>query len=110
MCTEKTDLIGLLAGIKHIDFVKSKPAEAVGTVGDGFEAFILVNGAVDKEQLKARFEKELALEKAAIARYDAKLSGSFARHAPAEVVEAEKEKRSASVRRTEKLIEYMESL
>ena len=110
VCTEKAELIGLLAGIKHIDFVKSKPAEAVGTVGDGFEAFILVNAGIDKAQLKARFEKELESEKAAIARYDAKLSGSFAQHAPAEVVEAEKEKRNASVRRTEKLIEYIESL
>lgn len=110
VCLEKTDLIKLLAGIKNIEFVSEKPSGAVGTVGEGYEAFILVQGAVDKAQLKARFEKELASEREAIARLDAKLTGKFAAHAPAEVVEAEKEKRRLAVRRTEKLTEYIQSL
>ena len=90
--------------------MSEKPSGAVGTVGEGYEAFILVQGAVDKAQLKTRFEKELASEREAIARLDAKLAGKFAAHAPAEVVEAEKEKRRLAVRRTEKLTEYIQSL
>ncbi|WP_455160731.1 class I tRNA ligase family protein, partial [Treponema lecithinolyticum] len=110
VCREKTDLIRLLAGVKNIDFVNEKPPLSVGTVGDGFEAFILVQDGIDKEQLKARFQKALDTEQGFIAKSDAKLSGKFAQNAPPEVVEAEKEKRNASVHRAEKLKQYIQSL
>ena len=110
VCREKTDLIRLLAGVKNIDFVNEKPPLSVGTVGDGFEAFILVQDGIDKEQLKARFQKALDTEQGFIAKSDAKLGGKFAQNAPPEVVEAEKEKRNASVHRAEKLKQYIQSL
>lgn len=110
VCHEKTDLIRLLAGVKNIDFVNEKPPLSVGTVGDGFEAFILVQDGIDKEQLKARFQKALDTEQGFIAKSDAKLGGKFAQNAPPEVVEAEKEKRNASVHRAEKLKQYIQSL
>ena len=107
---EKTDMIELLAGVSKIDFVDAKPASAIGAVGAGFEAFLLVDEGVNKEQLKARFEKSIATEQAAIQRSEAKLSGKFAEHAPAEVVQAEKEKLEESRRRVEKLAGYVKEL
>ncbi|MBP5465024.1 MAG: valine--tRNA ligase, partial [Treponema sp.] len=93
-----------------IDFVDAKPASAIGAVGTGFEAFLLVGEGVNKDQLKARFEKSIAAEQAAIQRSEAKLSGKFAEHAPAEVVQAEKEKLEESRRRVEKLTGYVKEL
>ena len=110
VCKEKTDIIKLLAGIGEIDFVDSKLEGAIGTVGNGFEAFIKIDGSVNVEQLKARFTKELTTEKAFIAKVDAKLAGKFAQNAPKEVVEAEKEKRANAARRVEKLESYLASM
>ncbi|MCM1322470.1 MAG: valine--tRNA ligase [Bacteroides sp.] len=109
-CKTETELIRLLAGCAAVDFVSEKPESAIGTVGDGFEVFIMIDGAVDSAALKARFEKEIAAETAFIAKADAKLSGQFADHAPPEVVAAEREKRSAVVRRIEKLSSYVSGL
>ena len=110
VCKEKTDIIKLLAGIGEIDFVDSKLEGAIGTVGNGFEAFIKIDGSVNVEQLKARFTKELTTEKAFIAKVDSKLAGKFAQNAPKEVVEAEKEKRANAARRVEKLESYLASM
>ena len=107
---EKTDMIELLAGVSKIDFVDAKPASAIGAVGSGFEAFLLVDEGVNKDQLKARFEKSIAAEQAAIQRSEAKLSGKFAEHAPAELVQAEKDKLEESRRRVEKLAGYVKEL
>ena len=107
---EKVDMISLLAGVKAIDFVDDKPGRAIGTVGDGFEAFLLVDESINTEQLKARFNKAIAAEETAIKRSEAKLSGKFAEHAPAEVVQGEREKLEASRRRVEKLSSYVNSL
>lgn len=107
---EKTDIIKLLAGIGNISFVDEKPAGAIGAVGAGFEAFVLVDASVDASQLKARFTKAIEQEKAFIAKVDAKLSGKFAEHAPADVVQAERDKREEAVRRLEKLSSYVENL
>jgi len=110
VCKEKTDMIELLAGIANVKFVTAKPASSVGTVGKGFEAFILVDESIDKEALIARFKKEVENEKMLAQRSEAKLGGKFAEHAPAEVVAAEKEKLEESRRRIEKLTSYIESL
>lgn len=110
VCKEKIDIIKLLAGIGEIDFVENKIDGAIGTVGNGFEAFIKIDGSVNVEQLKARFTKELTTEKAFIAKVDAKLAGKFAQNAPKEVVEAEKEKRANAARRVEKLESYLQNL
>lgn len=110
VCKEKTELISLLAGISKIDFVESKPASSIGTVGTGFEAFILVGEGIDSAQLKARFTKEIASETAFAQKVEAKLGGKFAEHAPADVVASEKEKLAATKRRIEKLTSYLQSL
>ncbi|MBQ1983730.1 MAG: class I tRNA ligase family protein, partial [Spirochaetaceae bacterium] len=98
VCREKTDMIKLLSGVKEIDFVDAKPQGAIGTVGLGFECFIYVDESINKEQLLARFKKELASETAFVQKVDAKLAGKFAQNAPKEVVEAEKAKREETLR------------
>ena len=110
VCKEKIDIIKLLAGIGDIEFVENKIDGAIGTVGNGFEAFIKIDGSVNVDQLKTRFTKELTTEKAFIAKVDAKLAGKFAQNAPKEVVEAEKEKRANAARRVEKLESYLQNL
>jgi len=107
---EKTDIIKLLAGVKNIDFVDGKPEKAIGTVGEGFEAFILVDESINTEQLLARFKKELASESAFVQKAQAKLSGKFAQNAPKDVVEAEKLKMENAQRRIEKISSYIEQL
>ena len=110
VCREKTDMIKLLAGVKEIDFVDAKPQGAIGNVGLGFECFIYVDESINKEQLLARFKKELASETAFVQKVDAKLAGKFAQNAPKEVVEAEKAKREETLRRIEKITSYIENL
>ena len=110
VCAEKSDIIMLLAGIAHIDFVDAKPASSIGTVVPGAEAFLLIDESVDKTQLRLRFEKEKAEAEAIASRSEAKLSGKFAEHAAKELVEAEKAKLEENRRRIEKLSSYMQSL
>ena len=55
-------MIQLLAGVAKVEFVQSKPDGAIGTVGTGFEAFILVDDSINKEQLLARFKKLIETE------------------------------------------------
>ena len=66
--------------------------------------------SVNKEQLMAHFNKEIETEKAAAQKSEAKLGGKFAQHAPAEVVQAEKDKLEETKRRIEKLESYVKSL
>ncbi|MEL3905878.1 MAG: valine--tRNA ligase [Treponema sp.] len=111
---ENTDLIKLLAGLADIQFIKTpadKPANSIGTVGTGFEAFIITGADIDRSQLITRFTKELEKEKEAVARLTAKLSNkNFTDHAPAEVVGAEREKLQQAQRRTEKFTLYLQEL
>ena len=110
VCREKADLIQLLAGVAAIDFTETKPQRAIGAVGEGFEVFLLVEGSINLDQLLARFKKELANEQAFADKVSAKLSGKFAQNAPAQVVEAEREKLENTKRRIEKLTSYIDSL
>ncbi len=111
---EKADLIKMLAGLADIRFIndlRDKPVHAVGTVGSGFEAFLVTGEEVDCSLLIARFSKELEKEKAAAARLTAKLANAnFTAHAPAEVVDGEKEKLQQAERRTEKFTLYLQEL
>ena len=111
---ENTDLIKLLAGIADITFIgkpSDKPANSIGTVGSGFEAFIITGAEIDRSQLAARFTKELEKEKQALSRLTVKLANAdFIDHAPAEVVEAEKEKLHQAGRRIEKFTLYLQDL
>ena len=100
----------LLCGVANVEFTDAKPHSSVGTVGKGFEAFILVDESINKEALIARFKKEIETETGWVKRSEAKLSGSFAQHAPAEVVQAERDKMEESKRKIEKLQSYIDSL
>ncbi len=107
---EKTDLLCLLAGLRQVDFAEQKPEKSIGTVGNGFEAFLLIGEGIDSAQLKARFTKEINTESAFVQKVEAKLKGKFAENAPAEVVAAEREKLAKTKRRIEKLTSYLQSL
>ena len=110
VCHEKVDMIKLLAGVANVEFVEAKPASSVGTVGKGFEAFILVDESINREQLISRFKKEIEQETVWVKRSEAKLNGNFAQHAPAEVVQQERDKMEESKRKIEKLESYIASL
>ena len=110
VCHEKVDMIKLLAGVANVEFVEAKPASSVGTVGKGFEAFILVDESINRDQLISRFKKEIEQETVWVKRSEAKLNGNFAQHAPAEVVQQERDKMEESKRKIEKLESYIASL
>jgi len=111
---EKAEIIRLLAGVSDIQFIaraEDRPAGSIGTVGPGYEAFILVGGGIDPAQLAERFRKEAEKERQAAQRVEAKLANeAFARNAPAEVVEAERAKLAEIRRRVEKLDGYVKDL
>ncbi|MCR5285835.1 MAG: valine--tRNA ligase [Treponema sp.] len=107
---EKVEMIQLLAGIAKIDFVDAKPASSIGTVGKDFESFILVDENINKEQLIARFQKTLEKEQGYARMSENKLNGNFAKHAPAELVEKEKEILAESQRKIKTLEGYLAEL
>ncbi|MBO6065262.1 MAG: hypothetical protein J6P36_02465, partial [Lachnospiraceae bacterium] len=84
--------------------------KAIGTVGVGFEAFILLDENINKDQLLLHFQKDLEKDQKDAERTEAKLNGKFAEHAPAEVVQAERNKLAETKRRIEKLGTYIEAL
>jgi len=111
---EKTDLIQLLAGVAKIDFLPAPadhPKGAIGTVGKGYEAFVVPGEGLDPAQLASRFEKEIEKETANAAKLEAKLTnGNFTANAPADVVQAEREKLAEMQRRIVKLGSYVKDL
>jgi valyl-tRNA synthetase len=110
ICNSYTDLIKLLAGVNSIQFTAEKPRKAIGAGGAGYEVFVLVEGAVNGQQLAARFNKELEQENRQITALETKLGGSFAQKAPAEVVASEREKLALLRAHAEKLVSYIGSM
>ena len=110
VCKEKTDMISLLAGLSKVEFVEEKPAKSIGTVGSGFEAFILLDENVNTEQLLKHFNKDLETDRRDAEKIEFKLNGKFGQHAPAEVVQAERDKLAEIKRRIEKLESYIAAL
>ena len=107
---EKTDMIQLLAGIKTIEFVDANPAKSIGTVGTGYEAFLLVDENINIDQLAAKFKKDIDWEKENVRRSENKLNGKFAEHAPAELVQAERDALEVAKGKIEKLEGYLQNL
>lgn len=111
---EKTDIICLLAGLSGVDFLespKNKAKGSIGTVGKGFEAFIVPGEGADPEKMVQKFKKELEKEEGNFSKLKGKLSNEkFVANAPAEVVEGEKEKLNEIQRRIEKLKAYVSEL
>ncbi|SEQ36302.1 valyl-tRNA synthetase [Treponema bryantii] len=107
---EKVEMIQLLAGVAKVEFVDAKPASSIGTVGKGFEAFILVDESINKEQLIARFQKTIEKEQGYARMSENKLNGNFAKHAPANLVEEEKARLAESQRKIATLQSYLKEL
>ena len=111
---EKTDVVRMLAGLSDVEFIASpadRPKGAIGTVGKGYEAFVVIGEGVDPAQLSARFLKEIEKEGQNATRLEGKLSNAaFVSNAPTEVVEAEREKLAEMRRRIAKLSGYVEDL
>lgn len=111
---EKTDIICLLAGLSGVDFLESpkdKAKGSIGTVGKGFEAFIVPGEGADPEKMVQKFKKELEKEEVNFSKLKGKLSNEkFVANAPAQVVEGEKEKLNEIQRRIEKLKAYVSEL
>ena len=107
---EKTDMIQLLAGIKSIEFDDANPSKSIGTVGTGYEAFLLVDENINIEQLAAKFRKDIDWEKENVRRSENKLNGKFAEHAPAELVQAERDALEVAKSKIEKLEGYLRNL
>ncbi len=110
VCKEKVSMIELLAGVAKIDFVDAKPADSIGAVGTGFEAFIILDESINKDQMLLHFNKDLEKAKIDAGKIEAKLGGKFAQHAPAAVVQSEKDKLEELKRLIEKLTSYIETL
>ncbi len=110
VCREKVEMIQLLAGLSGVEFVNEKPASSIGAVGSGFEAFIILDDNIDKETLRKHFDKDLAKAQGDAQKIEFKLNGKFAQHAPAEVVQAERDKLEEFKRRIEKLNSYIDEL
>ena len=111
---EKEEIIKLLAGISKLDFIASPadhPKGAIGAVGKGYEAFVVVGEGVDPAQLAARFVKEIEKETQNVARLEGKLANAnFVANAPVDIVALEREKLAEMRRRIAKLGSYVEDL
>ncbi|HHU36092.1 MAG TPA: valine--tRNA ligase [Treponema sp.] len=111
---EKTDIIRLLAGLSEVIFLKSAldhPKGAIGTVGKGFEAFVVPGEGLDPAKLASRFEKECEKEKQAKQKLAQKLGNAkFIENAPEAVVASEREKLAEIERRITKLEGYIQGL
>lgn len=107
---EKVEMIQLLAGVAKVEFVESKPASSIGTVGKGFEAFVLVDESINKEQLLSRFQKAMEKEQGYARMSENKLNGNFAKHAPQNLVDEEKARLAESQKKIATLAAYIEEL
>ena len=107
---EKVEMICLLAGLANVEFVTENPAKAIGTVGTDYEAFVLVDKSINTQQLLARFNKEIEKAQKSVQMSQNKLNGNFAKNAPAEVVQQERDRMAESQSRIEKLQTYIASL
>ena len=110
VCREKVEMIQLLAGLSKVEFVEEKPGKSIGTVGSGFEAFIILDENINKEQLLLHFQKDVEKDTKDAEKIEFKLNGKFAEHAPADVVQAERDKLAEIKRRIEKLGTYIAAL
>ena len=107
---EKVEMIQLLGGVAKVDFVDAKPASSIGAVGAGFEAFVLVDESINKEQLLSRFQKALEKEQGYARMSENKLNGNFAQHAPANLVQEERDRLAESQKKIATLESYIKEL
>ena len=112
--TENGQLIKLLAGIGELSFettVNKRPEGSIGMAGNGFEVFVFIAEAVDMSALKKKFSSDLERDRKYIESLRAKLANEqFVNNAPAELVNEQKSKLSETIKRTEKLENYLRDL
>jgi valyl-tRNA synthetase len=90
------DTIRRLARIEAISFAKTPPKGAAQIVLSDVTAALPLAGVIDMEAERARLEREIAKTEGEIAKVDAKFSNAdFVAKAPPEVVEENRERKSA---------------
>jgi valyl-tRNA synthetase len=121
---ENTELVKLLANVGELEVEsagdaaggadaarRSRPKHAIGLAGTGFEAFVFIADAVDLDFLKRKFSRELDKDRQFIASLKSKLSNEdFLRHAPAGLIDGEKQKLEASLKRADKIASYIRDM
>jgi valyl-tRNA synthetase len=104
-------LVGSLAGALGFEEVPAKPAGAVGLPCRGLELYVHVLEAAGREQLLAKFDKEIKRERETVQRARSKLENpGFSGSAPEEVVARERAKLEEAERRAAVLERYAEEL
>jgi len=118
---ENEGLIKLLAGIGDLTIEGeggakrpedvSRPQGSIGMAGAGFEVFVFVAEAVDTGALKKKFSNDLERDNKYIDGLRSKLANEqFVKNAPPELVAEQKNKLEDTVRRTEKIANYLKDL
>ena len=111
---ENLSYITELAAAEPVTFSADKPAHALTGVADGVEIFLPLEGLIDVEKEIARLAKELDKLKKGIAMTEGKLANEkFISKAPADVVQAEREKLTVAqekISSVEARIEQLKSL
>jgi len=111
-------LIKLLAGIGDLQIEaakdgdsSSRPEGSIGMAISGFETFVFVAEAVDTAALKKKFINDLERDRKYIDSLRAKLANEqFIKNAPENLVEKQKIKLEETVKRTEKVSNYLKDL
>ncbi|MBQ7476881.1 MAG: valine--tRNA ligase, partial [Selenomonadaceae bacterium] len=106
--------ISELAAVEPITFSQEKPQHALAGVVEGVEIYLPLKGLIDTEKEIARLTKELEKLRKGIAMTEGKFNNEkFLSKAPAEVVQAEREKLSAAqekISSVESRIEQLKNL
>ena len=107
---------GIVTGLEKIETLemsadKSKPAFSASSLIAGGKVYVLLEGLLDPQAEKARLEKEVVKARGFVLAQENKLKNEkFIGSAPAEVVEAEREKLRLQVERVAKLEEDLADL
>ncbi|MDR2150741.1 MAG: valine--tRNA ligase [Spirochaetaceae bacterium] len=112
--SSNAELIKLLAGIGTLSFTPAetvKPAGSIGLVGTGFEAFVFLTEAVDRNIIIQKFTKELEKDKKFIAGLETKLANTaFLKAAPQDLVAKERQKLEDAKVKAGKVHVYLQDL
>ncbi len=97
---EQSGMISALAGLdasqfSALELLETKPENSLALVAGPVEIYIPLSGILDLEEQRKRLEKELADIQIQIDRLEKLLGSDFAKKAPAQVVQREREKLAA---------------
>ena len=103
--------IGVLTFAEPITFADEKPPHAMSGIVDGLEIFLPLEGLIDTEKEIARLTKELEKLRKGAASTEGKLGNErFLSKAPAEVVQAERDKLAAAKEKISSLEQRIKQL